>query len=225
MMEGRPGAAAFASPELLIDAEVVSEEVHVTVEVMSAMLPSLKAPAAANCWVAPAAMVVPVGVTAMDFNVAGGVTGGGEDSDPQEYKVPAAMLHNNSTNLRSVPPGRLYRGVSRKPTPLRVIFAGISLPSAAFAVTSWVWKELKEYELVTDIGQYRLVIRLDFGGGRPIFPSWFEKFFTMPAAPTKKSPAVGSRPDSPDHRIRAKEGIEQVKKRRTPPVTSCAPDW
>jgi hypothetical protein len=135
MMEGRPGAAALASPELLIDAEVASEEVHVTVEVMSAMLPSLKAPAAANCCVAPAAMVVLVGVTAMDFNVAVGVTGGGEDSDPQEYKVPAAMLHNNSTNLRSVPPGRLYRGVSRKPTPLRVIFARISLPSAAFAVT------------------------------------------------------------------------------------------
>jgi hypothetical protein len=49
VMEGLPGAAAFARPAVLIDAEVVSEELHATVEVMSAMLPSLKVPAAANC--------------------------------------------------------------------------------------------------------------------------------------------------------------------------------
>jgi hypothetical protein len=108
VMEGLPGAAAFASPEVLIDAEVASEELHVTVEVMSAMLPSLKVPAAANCCVAPAAMVMLVGVTAMDFNVAVGVTGGCEDCDPQEYKVPAAMLHNKSTNLPVFSLGALY---------------------------------------------------------------------------------------------------------------------
>jgi hypothetical protein len=53
-------------------------------------------------------MVMLVGVTAMDFNVFV-VTGGGEDCDPQEYKVPAAMLHNKSANLRAVRPGPLYR--------------------------------------------------------------------------------------------------------------------
>lgn len=71
-------------------------------------------------------MVMLVGVTAMDFNVAVGVTGGGEDCDPQEYEVPAAMLHINNTNLRAVRPGRLSRGVSRNPIPVRVIFAGMS---------------------------------------------------------------------------------------------------
>jgi hypothetical protein len=49
-------AEAVASPEFAIDAKVVSEELQLDEEVMSAVLLSLKVPVAANCWVPPTEM-------------------------------------------------------------------------------------------------------------------------------------------------------------------------
>jgi hypothetical protein len=46
---GRPIAAATASPELLMVARVVSDELQLTEAVTSEVLPSLKVPIAENC--------------------------------------------------------------------------------------------------------------------------------------------------------------------------------
>jgi len=71
---GLPIAAAVASPEPLIVARVVSEEVQVAEEVMSAVLPSLNVPVALNCAVFPACTLGFAGVNAIDTSVGGAVT-------------------------------------------------------------------------------------------------------------------------------------------------------
>jgi hypothetical protein len=49
-------------------------EVHVTVLVISALVPLLKVPVATNGWVAPTTMLGIAGVTAIDTSVFAGVT-------------------------------------------------------------------------------------------------------------------------------------------------------
>ncbi len=71
---GLPIAAAMASPEPLIEARVVSEEVHVAEEVMSAVLPSVNVPVALNCAVFPAVTLGFAGINAIDTSVGGAVT-------------------------------------------------------------------------------------------------------------------------------------------------------
>jgi len=71
---GLPIAAAMASPEPLIVARVVSEELQVAEEVMSVVLPSLNVPVALNCAVLPACTLGFAGVNATDTSVGGGVT-------------------------------------------------------------------------------------------------------------------------------------------------------
>jgi hypothetical protein len=56
-------AAALASPELVMDAKVVSEVLQLAEEVRSVVLLSLKVPVATNCCVPPAEMVGFAGVT------------------------------------------------------------------------------------------------------------------------------------------------------------------
>jgi hypothetical protein len=50
---GLPIATAVASPELLIVATVVLDELQVAEAVKSCLLPSLNVPVAVNCWVVP----------------------------------------------------------------------------------------------------------------------------------------------------------------------------
>jgi len=71
---GLPIAAAMASPEPLIVARVVSEELQVAEEVMSFVLPSLNVPVALNCAVLPACTLGFAGVNTTDTSVGGGVT-------------------------------------------------------------------------------------------------------------------------------------------------------
>lgn len=89
---GLPIAAALASPAVM-DANVVSEELQVTEEVMSAMLPSLNDPFA-NCWVDPAGTDGSAGVIWMDVSVFGG--GGGGDSDPPQPHRTKALTSSAS---------------------------------------------------------------------------------------------------------------------------------
>ena len=61
-----PAAVAAPSPELLITTLVLSEDVHVTVEVMSSILPSLYDPIAWNCCAAPIGIVTVCGDTVIE---------------------------------------------------------------------------------------------------------------------------------------------------------------
>jgi hypothetical protein len=65
-----PAATAVASPEALIVALVVSDELHVADEVTFCVLLSEYVPVAVNCWVAPTAILGFAGVTAIEDNVA-----------------------------------------------------------------------------------------------------------------------------------------------------------
>jgi len=76
---GRPIAVAVASPELLMVANVLAEELQDTEAVTSDVLPSLKVPIAASCCVDPATTNGLAGVIWMDINLGGG----GADCEPQ----------------------------------------------------------------------------------------------------------------------------------------------
>lgn len=68
-----PAATVVASPEPLMVATEVDEEVQVTPLDKSWLLPSLYVAVAVNCWLMPMARVRPTGVTAMD-TIVGAVT-------------------------------------------------------------------------------------------------------------------------------------------------------
>jgi hypothetical protein len=78
---GLPRSTALASPELLTDANFISEELQVTEDVMSATLPSVNVPLAANCWFFPTDIVVFAGETAIDVKVVNGFV---EDCEPPQ---------------------------------------------------------------------------------------------------------------------------------------------
>ena len=65
-----PAALAVARPLLATVAVVVLEELQVTCVVISRVVPSEYVPLAANCWVAPTALLAVAGVTAIEFRVA-----------------------------------------------------------------------------------------------------------------------------------------------------------
>jgi hypothetical protein len=65
-----PGATAVASPALLIVAQVVSDEAHVTWLVKFSVDPSDNVPVAVNCSVSPMGRLVLAGVTAIDWSAA-----------------------------------------------------------------------------------------------------------------------------------------------------------
>jgi len=69
-MVALPGAAPFAKPLLLMVATVPSDEIHVTVLVMSWLDPSLNVPVAVNCWGTPAGTVALLGLTAIAVRTA-----------------------------------------------------------------------------------------------------------------------------------------------------------
>jgi hypothetical protein len=65
-----PAATAVATPDALIVATVGFELVQVAVVVTFPVVPSLYVAVAANCWVAPTAMLAVAGVTAIEVTVA-----------------------------------------------------------------------------------------------------------------------------------------------------------
>ena len=66
-----PTARACTSPELLIAATDVTEEVHDTELVITAVLPSEYFPVATNCRVLPVASEAFAGVTVIELSAAG----------------------------------------------------------------------------------------------------------------------------------------------------------
>jgi hypothetical protein len=78
---GLPRSTALTSPELFTDANFMSEELQITEGVMSAVLPSLNVPLAANCWFFPTDIVVFAGVTAIDVKSGNGFV---EDCEPPQ---------------------------------------------------------------------------------------------------------------------------------------------
>ena len=70
LMVADPEATPVASPEELIVATEAFEDVHVTEDVTSPVVPSVYVAVAWNCCVEPAAKLVLAGVTAIDDTVA-----------------------------------------------------------------------------------------------------------------------------------------------------------
>ncbi len=66
-----PTAALVATPAAEIEATAPADELQVTAEVRSWVLPSLNVPVAMNCWVVPRAIELFAGVIAIDWSTAG----------------------------------------------------------------------------------------------------------------------------------------------------------
>ena len=124
-MVAEPAASAEARPDGAIFAMAALEDDHVADVVMFAVEPSLYLAVAVNCWVAPTAMVVVAGDTAMEVSVFGAA----------ETMRSALPLTPSRVAVTVVEPAA--RAVTM---PEAVIFATAGLVSvqAADAVTSWV---------------------------------------------------------------------------------------
>jgi len=68
-----PAEVPVARPEALIFAMVLSDELQLTDDVMSLLLPFLNLPVAVNCWVAPMVIAGPTGVTSSEVRTEGGL--------------------------------------------------------------------------------------------------------------------------------------------------------
>ncbi len=84
--EVEPAATAVASPDMLIVAAELLEDVQLAVEVTFAVELSLYVAVAVNCCVVPAAIVAVAGETEIDVSV---LIGGGSDELPPPHPVPA----------------------------------------------------------------------------------------------------------------------------------------